>query len=199
MMRLFAIMVMALGLVAAPQVAHAQAASSSFVVLDTDTLANTSAAGRSLAAQLQTLQQQMVQEIVSEEQAIQAEARRLAEAAQGQTREQLLSNATLTGQIAANDRRADALRQRAEANNRDFGYTRMQSLNDLNRQLLPIVNEVMASRGAALVVDRSAVISFNPAIDITQEVLTRLDQRVPSVRVTRQTAPAQAQPAAPAR
>jgi outer membrane protein len=199
MMRLFAIMVMALGLVAAPQVAHAQATSSSFVVLDTDTLANTSAAGRSLAAQLQTLQQQMVQEIVSEEQAIQAEARRLAEAAQGQTREQLLSNATLTGQIAANDRRADALRQRAEANNRDFGYTRMQSLNDLNRQLLPIVNEVMASRGAALVVDRSAVISFNPAIDITQEVLTRLDQRVPSVRVTRQTAPAPTQPAAPAR
>lgn len=192
-MRLFAALVLALGLIAAPSVAHAQAGSAPFVVLNTDALLNESAAGRSLSSQLQQLEQQMVQELVSEEQAIQQEARRLAEAAQALTREQLLSNATLTGQIAANDRRAEALRQRAEANRRDYGYTRAMAVQSLNEQLAPIVNEVMAARGASAVIDRSAVVAVSPSIDVTADVIARLDQRVPSVRVTRQTAPAQQQ------
>jgi hypothetical protein len=49
----------------------------------------------------------------------------------------------------------------------------------------------MASRGAVLVVDRGAVVTMGQSVDITQEVITLLDQRSPSISVTRQTAPPQ--------
>jgi Skp family chaperone for outer membrane proteins len=190
-MRFIAVIMMVLGLsVAMPvQQAHAQAAQGSIVVLDTQALLANSAAGRSLAQQLQAIQQQMVTELTTEERAIRDEETRLQQAASGLSRDQLLSNSTLTSQMAANDRRAQALQQRAEANQRDLGYTQMMAAQDFNRQLTPILNEVMTARGATIVLDRSAVVTMADGNNITQDVITRLDQRVPSVTVTRQTAP----------
>lgn len=190
-MRFIAVIMMVFGLsVAMPvQQAHAQAAQGSIVVLDTQALLANSSAGRSLAQQLQAIQQQMVTELTTEERAIRDEETRLQQAASGLSRDQLLSNSTLTSQMAANDRRAQALQQRAESNQRDLGYTQMMAAQDFNRQLTPILNEVMTARGASIVVDRSAVVTMADAINITQDVIARLDQRVPSVTVTRQTAP----------
>jgi Skp family chaperone for outer membrane proteins len=171
-----------------------QATQFPIAVLDTDTVLGTSLAGRSLDQQLRQIQQQMVQEIQAEDQAIQQEGRRLAEASQGQTREQLLSNTQLTQQIAANDRRAAALRQRIQSNERDFLFTRQTAVQEFNRQLTPVISQVMEARGAALVVDASVVVQSVSAIDITQDVVARLDQASPTIRVTRQTAPPPAQP-----
>jgi len=192
-MRYLAIIMMVFGLmVVTPATqAHAQAAQSAVVVLDTQTLLQSTSAGRSLGQQLQAIQEQMVNELGGEERAIRDEEARLQQAAQGLTRDQILSNSTLTSQMAANDRRAQALQQRAQATERDLAYTQMMAAQEFNRVLTPILNEVMASRGASVVLDRSAVITMGPTIDITQDVIRLMDQRAPTVTVTRQTAPAQ--------
>jgi len=54
----------------------------------------------------------------------------------------------------------------------------------------------MGTRGANIAMDKSASISSAPALDITNEVLTQLNARLPSVNVT--PLPQQAQPQQPA-
>jgi Skp family chaperone for outer membrane proteins len=151
-----------------------------------------SAAGQSLSQQIGAIQQQVINELGNEERAIRAEEVRLQEAAAGLTRDQLLSNSTLTSQMAANDRRLQALQQRAAASERDLQYTELMALRDFNAQLGPIVDEVMASRGALYVLNSGAIVrSSASGVDITDEVIARLDQRLSNLTVTRQTAPAQ--------
>ncbi len=192
-MRYLAVILMVFGLtVATPTLeAHAQAAQSGVVVLDTQALLQNSSAGRSLGQQLQGIQEQMVSELATEERAIREEEARLQQAAQGLTRDQILSNSTLTSQMAANDRRATALQQRAQSSERDLAYTQMMAAQEFNRVLTPVLNEVMATRGAAVVLDRGAVVTMGGSVDITQDVIALLDQRSPSIAVTRQTAPPQ--------
>lgn len=203
-MRFLAAFLMALAL-ATPlsyaQTAPAQSEQPGFPigVADYNRIVATSSAGRSMQQQLQQIRTQMLQAIQSEEQAIQAEAQRLSQAASGQTREQLLSNTTLTGQITANDRRAAALRQRAETDSRDYAFTEQSALQEFNRQLSPVLNEVMQQRGVVLVLDTNAIVQAAQQLDLTQDILTRLDQRVPAISVTRQTAPAAQAPAQPSR
>lgn len=193
-MRHLAVVMMVVGLaVAAPvQEAAAQAAQSQIVVLNTQRLMSDSAAGRSLSQQLGAIQQQVVSELANEERAIREEEARLQQAAAGLTRDQLLSNGTLTSQMAANDRRLQALQQRAAASERDLQYTELVALRDFNAQLGPIVDEVMASRGALFVLSSGAIVrSSASGVDITDAVIARLDQRLSNLTVTRQTAPAQ--------
>jgi outer membrane protein len=193
-MRHLAVVMMVFGLtVAAPvQEAAAQAAQSQIVVLNTQRLMSDSAAGQSLSQQIGAIQQQVINELGNEERAIRAEEVRLQEAAAGLTRDQLLSNSTLTSQMAANDRRLQALQQRAAASERDLQYTELMALRDFNAQLGPIVDEVMASRGALYVLNSGAIVrSSASGVDITDEVIARLDQRLSNLTVTRQTAPAQ--------
>lgn len=192
-MRYLAVILMVFGLTVATPApeAHAQAVQTAVVVLDTQQLLQNSSAGRSLAQQLQAIQEQMVNELASEERAIREEEARLQQAAQGLTRDQILSNSTLTSQMAANDRRGQALQQRAQASERDLAYTQMMAAQEFNRVLTPILNEVMASRGAVVVLDRSSVVTMGGTVDITADVIRLMDQRSPSISVTRQTAPAQ--------
>jgi Skp family chaperone for outer membrane proteins len=193
-MRYLAIVMMVFGLaVATPvQEAAAQTGQSQIVVLNTQRLMSDSAAGQALSQQLGAIQQQVVNELSNEERAIREEEARLQEAAAGLTREQLLSNSTLTSQMAANDRRLQALQQRATASERDLQYTELVALRDFNAQLSPIVDEVMAARGAVYVLNSGAIVRTTAAgVDITDEVIARLDQRLSNLTVTRQTAPAQ--------
>jgi outer membrane protein len=190
-MRFIIVLLMAIGL-GAPVAAAQDAQQGGFPIgiVDYNQVLGGSSAGRSMQEQLNQIRTQMIQGIQTEEQAIQREAQSLAQQAQGQTRDQLLTNTTLTGQIAANDRRAQALRQRADADARDLAYTEQMALQQFNQALNPILAEVMQQRGIALLLDRSAVVQAAAQLDVTEDILTRFNQRVPSLSVQRQTAPA---------
>ena len=65
-----------------------------------------------------------------------------------------------------------------------------------NRQITPIVREVMEARGAGIVLDAGAAQLVLPAYNATDEVIERLNQRLRTISVTRQSAPPpQQQPA----
>jgi len=54
----------------------------------------------------------------------------------------------------------------------------------IGTRLGPIINTVMNNRGATLVVDKGSTLANAPALEVTNEVLTALNQQLPSVSVT---------------
>ncbi len=54
----------------------------------------------------------------------------------------------------------------------------------ISARLLPIIGTVAQARGATVAIDRGSALFAAPALDITNEVLTQLNQQLPSVSVT---------------
>ena len=181
-----------------PSAAFAEA-NSSIIILDYERVLGTSVAGHDVESKLRNIATQMQTELNPEQTAIQTEAQSLQTATQGQSPDQIQRNSALNSRITAFNTRAETFRNHQITRQRDLEYTRQQALAEFNRQLQPIVTEVMNARHAQVVLDRGAVQMAAPSLDATADVVSRLDQRVRTVNVTRQTAPApQQQPAAPA-
>ena len=79
------------------------------------------------------------------------------------------------------ERNAQQELQRSEQNLRSIQAHVQQQIG---ARLVPIINTVMQSRGANVVVDRGATLAASPALDITNDVLAQLNQQLPSVSVT---------------
>lgn len=57
------------------------------------------------------------------------------------------------------------------------------ALNEVKKSLIEIVTGIAEARGFNLVLPSSEVLFFARSIDLTEEVLAQLDQRLPNVRV----------------
>lgn len=57
-------------------------------------------------------------------------------------------------------------------------------LRQINERLNPIINQVMTARGATLAVDVDATLAHSQSVNVTSDVLARLNSALPSVSVT---------------
>ncbi|MEK0081634.1 OmpH family outer membrane protein [Benzoatithermus flavus] len=57
------------------------------------------------------------------------------------------------------------------------------ALNDVRSAMIDIIGELADVRGFNLVLPTSGVLLFSPRIDLTDEVLSRLDAKVPTIKV----------------
>ncbi len=192
-MRHLKVLFVAAAIVASPAAPAAFAQQSPVVVMEYERVLATSLAGRDVEAKLRQIAEQMQGELRPEQTAIQTEAQNLQQATQGRSQEQISRDNNLQSRIQALNTRSEAFRQQQVTKARDLEFTRQQALNALNQQLEPIVREVMNARRASAVLDGNAVHLAAENADITQDVISRLDQRVRTINVTRQTAPAQQQ------
>lgn len=60
----------------------------------------------------------------------------------------------------------------------------LKARQQVEQALGPILQGIMAERGANLLLDRNAVVLGTVDVDITQTAIQRLDQKMPSVKVT---------------
>lgn len=192
-MRTIRLLLLAVGLLfAAGSPALAQNAGT-VVVLDYERALTNSVAGRDLETKLRQIGSQMQAEVQSEQNWVQQEQQAIQQATAGQSAEQLQRNSALQTRVRTYNTRAEALRALQVAKMRDLEYTRQSAVAELNRQLQPIVREVMQSRRASVVLDQGATQMVDDGVDITADVIGRLDRAVRTVTVTRMTAPAQQQ------
>jgi outer membrane protein len=80
------------------------------------------------------------------------------------------------------------MRGRQEDANRSVQYVRQQILTAVN----PIITALMREKGASLALDREATLAISPSLDVTADVLTRLNTALPRVGITPPAAPAAA-------
>jgi Skp family chaperone for outer membrane proteins len=177
------------------------------LVLDGERLVIESAVGKDMQSKLQAVATQIQNEIRTERTPLQAEITAVQQAIGNQTAAQVRANAELRTRVENLDRRLADQERRDQRRQRELIATDEQARGELNRLVTPVIQEVVQARGGQILLERGAVAYAVGGVDITMDVVARLDQRVRALTVTRVVLPDQpapgaqpaAAPAAPAR
>lgn len=140
--------------------------------------------GNALRTRAQQLQQQLQTEGQPIQQAVNALAGRQPDAA-------------LQQRITTFETKQRSAQEELTRSEQNFNSTRAHVQQQIGQRLRPIIATVAQARGATVAFDQNATLFAAPSLDITTEVLTQLNQQLPSVSVTplpQQQAPAQQQP-----
>lgn len=144
------------------------------------------------ATALQTRVQQLGAPLQTEATAIQTAAQAAAKLT-GAAR--TTAETPLQARVRSLEARQNTANQQIRAQQATFERNQAFVSRQINARLLPVITAVMTARGANIAVDRQATLSAAPAIEVTNDVLTQLNQQLPSVSVT---APAATTTPAPA-
>jgi Skp family chaperone for outer membrane proteins len=147
-----------------------------FLVLDKQAVLRFSKAGQDISHQMQPVIEQAQKNILGQRASLEQQAKALQD------------NTGLSGD--EREKRANALEARSQALQAEAQRRQQQLAEALSRANAPIskaVGEIVPAitkqRGANLVLDRAALAQADPAFDITQEVISQLDARLPTVKV----------------
>ena len=182
--RLLAALLLALAVagVGAPGPARAQQLPATVAaVIDYQRVLREAAAARSIREQIETRRKAYQEEISREEQ-------RLHEADKAFAKQR----SVLTPEAFAEKRRAFEqevveVQRMVQERRRALDEVSAQALNEVKKALIEVVTSIADERGFNLVLPSSEVLFFSRRIDLTEEVLAKLDARLPDVRVSQAT------------
>ena len=89
--------------------------------------------------------------------------------------------------------RAEEAQQLEQTRRGELQYTQGMQLQAIGQAVEPIVIALYQERGCSILLNRTAVYSANPAMDITPTVIQRLNAALPSLSFNRMTPPVQPQ------
>lgn len=191
-MKLFAIGAFALAsLAAGSAAAQAQAPANpgpvipGVCVFHNDRLLAQSMVGQSVQSGMQRLITEVTGELQPYATTIQTEAQQLQQG--GQAADPTGSRRQALQQRA---QEAQLLEQRRQA---ELQYTQQMQIRAIAQAADPILSAVYQERGCGLLVDRTAVYVYNPAMDVTDLVIQRLNTALPSLSFNRLEVPANLQ------
>lgn len=183
----------ALAVAISPAMAQTKAVPTQAVVVDTAKIFSTCTACTAAQAQLKTQadaiaarQKELATPLQTEGQQIQAAVNALA----GKEPDAALRARATSFQQRQQAAQAE-LQQREETFNRNRAYVGQQ----ISAKLNPIIVATMKAKGANVAIDPQSILAYEPALDVTTDVLAQLNQQLPSVSTTAPAAPAA--PAAP--
>ena len=99
-------------------------------------------------------------------------------------------DAALTARVRAFQTKQDAANQELGRQEQQIKRNQQYVLQQISARLGPVIDRVMVSRGANLVIDSGASLKTAPALDVTNDVLAGLNAALPSVATTAPAAPA---------
>lgn len=183
---------MAALLLAAPGAAFAQrAAPSSILIVDTDRIMQSCTACVAANAQLQAQAQQFQQRQQQVQQQLRTEGQPI------QTAVQALNgrapDAALEQRATTFQQHQQQFEQELQTRQQTFESTQANVQRQIGQKLIAIAEQVRAQRSATVVVPKNTSLANDNSVDITNEVLTLLNQQLPSVSVTPLPAPAPGQ------
>jgi Skp family chaperone for outer membrane proteins len=111
-------------------------------------------------------------ELTGEKTGIENEAKTL----QGQRA--TLDQNTFEQRVAALQVRQNALERKAALRDREMQATQQQAVGRVVNEMRPLIANAAQSQKCAIVVDRSAVVMVNPAMDLTPAVVTALNGKL---------------------
>jgi outer membrane protein len=146
-------------------------------VFSRDAALSTSQAGVSVNQQLQTMQQGVAGPLNAERDSIAAADKALT------AEKPKLSAAKFQEQADALQRRAQTYSATVQTRNAQFTQTRDNALNQIAQSVTPILVSTITEHKCSLIVERNGIYGANPAMDLTPEVIQRLNAVLPTVTV----------------
>ena len=161
-----------------------------------DRAIGTSLVGKAVGARLQQLSQAADAELRAERTRLETEKRSLEaqRATPTMTQEQIEQRALTYNQQAA------AFERKAQLRVRELQATEQKQLQRVAQELQPLILQAYAERNCGLMVDRSVIYAANPAMDVTDIVVQKLNAKITTLTFERERLdqPAAAAPARPA-
>jgi outer membrane protein len=147
-------------------------------VIDYQRILRDAAAARSIREQIETRRKAYQEEISKQEQ-------RLHEA----DKEFAKQRSVLSPEAFAEKRRefeqdVAEVQRMVQERRRELDRMSAAALNEVKKALIEIVTSIAEERGFNLVLPSSEVLFFSRSLDLTQEVLAKLDARLPQVRLS---------------
>jgi outer membrane protein len=166
------------------------------VVVDTTRVLQESKAGK-------TIQSQMQQQVSVYQKTITKQDEELSAAQQDLQRQQtILAQDAFAVKLKEFDQRVNDARKRAQEAQQSLTESQRGAVATVEDAMLHIVADLAKERGANLVLNKSTVVMFDTHFDVTDDIIKRLDEKLPAVTVsfnrTGQTTPAAAGAAKPA-
>ena len=150
-----------------------------------------SSAGQAVEARMQQLAQEVQTELQPYATSLQTEAQQL------QTSGSTLQPDELNRRRQALQQRAQEAQQLEGTRENELRYTLAMQRQAITEAVSPILVAVYQERGCGLMLDRESVFMMNPAHDVTDLVIQRLNTALPTLSFNRMAVPAQ-QPQQPA-
>ena len=150
-----------------------------------------SSAGQAVEARMQQLAQEVQGELQPYATQIQTEAQQLQTSGASLPADQLQQRRQALQQRAQEAQQLEATREN------ELRYTLATQRQAITQALSPILVAVYQERGCGMLIDRESVFIMNPAHDITELAIQRLNTALPTLSFNRLQVPAQ-QPAAAA-
>lgn len=166
-----------------PAAAQAQRVPAAVVaVVDTDRIARECTACRAAATQLQTQETTLRNRAQTLQQQLQTARQPIEQAVQALGTRQ--PDAALQARITAYQTQERTAQTELQTAQRNLASTQQNVNQQIGARLAPIVQSVAAARGANLALDKGQALYAATTIEITNEVLTQLNQQLPAVSVT---------------
>ncbi len=152
-----------------------------------DRAIGTSSVGKAAAARMQQLRAQVAAELQAEQTSLQTDASAL------QAKRSTLSADQFAQQAAPIQQREQAFEQKAQLRQRELEATGAEAVQQIHVRINDILRTVYQSRNCSVLLNGEAVVTGNPAMDVTETVVTQLNGVMPTITFDRKTLPVQAQ------
>jgi len=149
------------------------------LVLNEAQVVKDSKAGQSVAAQLEKLGEQVEAELAAEADKLRKEGEQL------QEQRELLAEDAFQQQVREFQQKQQRLQQLRDVKVRELQISENQAIQKISEALRPILEEIVETREATHLLDRSQLLYVTADFDISQEVLQKLDAKLQTVAVER--------------
>jgi outer membrane protein len=176
---------LSLASIAAPTMAYA----AEVLVVDFNRVYRDSLSGKDAQNKLRALGETVARELQPEADAARTDQQALAARFQGKTEQQaaeeLQKDAALRKTYDAAAAKIQAYTQKQQLRQQELQETERRAVAAVLKGADPILREMLTEKKASVVVESASTVASAPAVDITTEVIARLDTRVKAVPVTR--------------
>lgn len=174
--------------VAAP-IATAQG--TTIVIINQGKIMRDSAAGKDIQTKVGTIGTAIESELKPTAEALNAEGQIIEAKTANMTPDAMRADAALKAQVTEYARKAQEFNVKRQIAGQELTLTERKAWSDFFGALRPVLQEVVAERGAQVMLDRSEVTYADPAIDVTDLVISKLNAKTPTISVVRQKIPTQ--------
>ncbi len=181
-------LVMTSVVIAAPA---ATAQGTSVVVIDQRKIMQESKAGKDIQTKLGSIETQITNELRPKAQSLETEGKALQTKLATMTQQAVMADAALKTRLENFSKSREDFAALQARRGQEYSLTERKAWSDFFAALQPVLQEVVTEKGAQLMLDRSDTVFTGPTIEVTALVITKLDQRTPTISVVRQSVPAQ--------
>lgn len=159
------------------------------LVVDFNRVYRDSLSGKDAQNKLRALGESVGRELQPEADAARADQQTLAARFQGKTEQQaaeeLQKDAALRKTYETTSAKIQAFTQKQQLRQQELQETERRVVANVLKGADPILREMLTEKKASVVIEAATTIASAPAVDITTEVIARLDTRVKAVPVTK--------------